>query len=117
MSHLAFDHGVLPDKPIHRAMGDVALLEKLLNKGEYTLEKILTYKNTPWVYLKALVSPPWEDQGKSTSEAKKAGFSYETAKGTDAPRFEKTWVRRIKETELADEKKIELPFKRILIRT
>lgn len=114
LSHLAFDHGVVvqENETLHSAVGDIKLLARLLEKGGYTLDKILTYRNEPWLYLRAIVSPPWEDGGVSTEAAKAAGYNYQTCKGTNEPVFKKQWVKRIKQGQFEAEKALKLPFKR-----
>lgn len=109
LSHLAYDHGVVVDpSTLHRAGADTDLLARLITT-KYKIEDIIAYANTPWVYLRAVVPPPWEDGGVGTGQAKKLGYGWEKIWGTEVT-FPKRWVRRIKETELEAEK-ARCPFK------
>lgn len=102
LMHVALDHGVPVDpSTLHRAIADVELTRKMLEASGATLDKLLAYRNSPYVYLRAKVAKPWEDGGKSTDLAKAHGFTWEKAKG-DTRVFEKTWVRRIKECDLKE---------------
>jgi DNA polymerase III subunit epsilon len=102
LMHVALDHGVPVDpNELHRAINDIELTRKMLEASGATLDKLLAYRNSPYVYLRAKVQKPWEDGGKSTDLAKAHGFSWEKAKG-DSRVFEKTWVRRIKECDLKE---------------
>lgn len=104
LSHLAYEHGILVDpRTLHRATDDVKLLQRLL--AEYDFLKVYEGSKTPWIYLEAHVCGPWEDNGLQNSIAKGLGFSWETPKGLDNPKFPKKWVKRVKEYELADIKK------------
>jgi hypothetical protein len=118
LSHLALDHGIEfgPNFKAHSALIDIELILKILIAGGYTLEKILAYKNDAWIYLQALVPTPWEDNGKGKEDAKAAGYSFETARGTTEPKFPKAWVKRIKSAALEEEKKIQVPFKRQILK-
>lgn len=96
LSHLAYEMGLYVDpRTLHRATDDVKLmLELILTKFKF--EKVLEYARTPWTYAKADVCGPWVDGGKQTGEAKLLGFSFENVKGTDYPKWPKTWVTRVK---------------------
>lgn len=115
LSHLCFDHGI-PAFSAHDAASDTrAVAELLAHRGE-TIEKILAYRDDPWVYMKALLPKPWGPGEAAAKElqavAKKDGYSWQTAKGTDAPVFEKSWVKRVKRMDFEAEKAKKLPFKR-----
>lgn len=103
LSHLAYDHGILVDPgTLHRALDDVRLLARLV--AEYPLEDILAYRAMPWAYLKADILGPWKgpggDGGKGKALATALGYSWERARGTDAPTFDKAWVLRVKESRI-----------------
>lgn len=117
LSHIALDHGVYPreGEKAHSAMTDVYLVGRTLAAGGYTLERILQYRDEPYVYLQALVPPPWQDGKKGVNEAKAAGYGYESCRGTDSPTFPKCWVKRCKQSEFDAEKAIQLPFKRQIL--
>ncbi len=96
LSHLAYEHGLMVDpRTLHRAMNDVELMIDLIS-GHYDLKEILEYARSPWRYLKIAVPGPWTDGGAGTGFAKQHGFSYEQVKGTDGPKWPKTWVTRVK---------------------
>jgi hypothetical protein len=44
------------------------------------------------------------------AQAQKIGYSWQTARGTDGPVFDKCWVKRVKENEIEAEK-ARAPFK------
>lgn len=95
LGHLAWEHDIdVKASSLHRAINDVDLLARLVN--QYNFENVLAYARTPWRYLKADVLGPWKDGGKQNSIAKSLGFSWETVKGTDKPKWDKTWVTRVK---------------------
>lgn len=103
LAHLALDHGILMDhRKLHRATADVELMLELVMK--YSFGVILKYAQTPWIFVRAWCKPPWEDGGISTALAKKQGYSWQTARGTDEPVFDKQWVKRIKADQLQKEK-------------
>lgn len=115
LSHLAFDKRVPfdPDS-LHRATDDALLMFKTIFKC-FTWEEIMAYYNTPWSFLKAEIPPPWigrgGDGGTGRDVAKKHGYSYEYAKGTDTPHFPKAWVKRVKSTRLDAEVNALSPYK------
>lgn len=116
LAHLTLDHGVPIDPTkLHRAVNDVELMGKLLRAGNYTLEKMIEYRDSPWVYLQAMIPPPWEDGGKGKKEASNRGYTYQKARGTETPEFPKCWVKRVKEIDEDREKESECPFKRKII--
>lgn len=99
LSHLAYEHGIMVDpSTLHRAMNDVQLMMRLIST-KYDIDKVLEYARMPWTYLKIAVPGPWTDGGEGTGFAKQLGFSYECVKGTDYPKWPKTWVTRVKTAE------------------
>ncbi len=103
LSHLAYEHGILVDPAtLHRALDDVKLLCMLV--GKYRLEDIIEYRSIPWVYIRAKIPAPWEDNGVGKAQAQKLGYSWKTAKGMDTPVFDGCWVKRVKENTLQAEK-------------
>jgi DNA polymerase III epsilon subunit-like protein len=115
LSHLALDHGVPMDKrKLHRALDDVILLRDLLKL--YSLEDVLKYKRSPWVYLKAIISKPWIDGGVQKDQASKMGFGWERCRGTSEPLFEKQWVKRVKEGQV-DAERTRCPFPIVVLDT
>lgn len=107
LAHLAFDHGVQFNKDdLHRALDDVKLLSKLvLHFSHMNFDEILAYWGMPWVFLFLNgVKAPWQDGGVSNAFAKKLQFGWQKAPRTDAPEFEKRWVKRVKENKVDEEK-------------
>lgn len=103
LSHLALEYGVAVDpKELHRAYGDVELTRKMLHAVPTTADKMYEYQQIPWVYLKAMVTFDQKDL------AKAAGFTWEKALGDDR-HFAKTWLKRVKATEV--EKELSYSFK------
>lgn len=119
LSHLALDHGISVDPTsLHRAIADVELLVRLMNEGTYYFEDILEHKHDVWVYLQALIPPPWEDGGAGKDAARAEGYSYQKDMrwGEDGPTFAKQWVKRVKSKALEAEKAKTVPFKRQIIK-
>jgi len=97
LAHLALEYGVTVNpKELHRAINDVELMRKMLIAANATSESMFAFQSTPWLFIRAVVDGPWIDGGKGVKAAKEAGFSWEVAKGTDGPRFEKSWIRQVK---------------------
>lgn len=111
LSHLALDHGLAVDpRTLHRAINDVDLMRRMLKELNAHPDDLRRFQNTPWVFIRALIPKPWEDQGKGRDEAKKLGYGWEMARGTTGPKFEGAWVKRVKETRYEEEVKM-APFK------
>lgn len=104
LSHLAYEHSILVDPAtLHRAENDVDLMMRLV--GKYDFEDVLKYIRTPWIYLQASdIKGPWVgrggDGGVQTTIAKGLGFGWERIKGLDFPHKPKTWLTRVKETQV-----------------
>lgn len=107
LSHLALDHGLAVDPSVlHRAVADVNLTRRMLYAIKETAPNMLKFNQEPWCYAKAVVEKPWEDGGKSTDEAKKAGYAWQKAKGDTTDRlFDKAWVKRVKLSSYQEELK------------
>jgi DNA polymerase III alpha subunit (gram-positive type) len=104
LSHLALDHGVAIDpSKLHSALGDVEVLGGLLRAGRFKIEDIIAFSKENWVYLKANIPKPWDDGGIGKDAARLAGYSWEIPKGCTEPRFEKQWVKRVKESQIFKE--------------
>ena len=105
LMHVALDHMVPVDpNKLHRAIADVELMRQVLVASGETAETMYKFQNTNWVYIRALVKKPWEDNGVSSGEAKALGYTWEQAKGDETKRkFEKCWVKRIKENKFDEE--------------
>jgi hypothetical protein len=115
LSHIALDHGIVVNpESLHGALADVKLFVQMMQVGGYKIEDILAYIADPWVILQAHCDiKPWHPGGKELNDAVKAdGYSWQTCKGLDEPVFDKTWVKRIKKSQLEIEKQKQLPFKR-----
>lgn len=110
LSHLALDHGVAVDPVgLHRAMADVSLVQKFLEKIEYSAHDMFHFNQVPWVTMQALVPSPWTDGGKGVELAKARGYSWEKLKGTEQV-IAKSWVKRVKATQV-DSEVDNAPFK------
>lgn len=118
LGHLAFEHGLFdPTHPntgqsqtrfdrslLHRAGDDAELLLVLVTE-KYDLKKVLAYAREKWIYFKADILPPWKDGGEQKKLAWQLGFTYESPKHDEAHRWEKTWVKRVKECDLSEAQK------------
>lgn len=105
LSHLALDNGIMVDpSTLHRAEGDVKVLLQLMRKLELDMMELAQRAMQPEITIRAIVPKPWDDGGAGKDKAKACGFGWETAPGTDGPKFDKAWVKRIKENELNEEK-------------
>lgn len=104
LSHLALDYGIAVDpSKLHRALADVLLLGQVCKAGALDVDQMIRHSTAPWMVIRAIVKPPWEDNGKSTNEAKASGFRWENpGMGDKVP---KQWVKLIKDFQLEDEKK------------
>ena len=103
LMHVALDHGVTVNpKELHRAINDVELMRQMLVAADARPTEMYAYQQSPNVYVQAHVKKPWDDDGLSTQQAKKLGFSWEKARG-DSRIFQKTWVKRIKECDLLEQ--------------
>lgn len=111
LAHLALEYKVPVDPNIlHRAINDVNLMRQMLKATGTSPTEMFTFRNMPWVFLRALIPAPWEDGGKGKEAASKRGYSWEKARGTDGPKFEKAWVKRVKASQVQAETQ-DAPFK------
>lgn len=95
-------------------MDDVKLMRDMLKHVGATISAMRSFKDMPYVYLKAQVSKPWEDGGESTSKAKALGYRFERAANDySGKEFKTTWVKRVKEKYLNQE--LQAPFKVVVI--
>jgi hypothetical protein len=114
LSHLALDYGVAIDpSKLHRALDDVLLMGDMMKRGGFKVQAIVDYMSIPWLYLEAVIPKPWTDGGKGKDLAREKGFKWEQTYHSD-PKFEKKWVKKIKELELEKEK-ADLPFPVIIL--
>lgn len=99
LGHLGWEHGLnFPASSLHRAEQDVDLMMSLVQ--QYNFEEVLAYARSPWIYLKADVLGPWIDGGIQNGIAKSLGFGWESVKGDDTRKWSKTWVTRVKQSNL-----------------
>lgn len=104
LAHLALEYEVAVNpKELHRAINDVELMRRMLIATGVKANDMYAFQKMPWVFLRALIPAPWEDNGKGKAEAQKLGYSWETARGTDGPKFEKAWVKRVKQSRVEEE--------------
>jgi inhibitor of KinA sporulation pathway (predicted exonuclease) len=114
LAHLALDHGLKMDgRSLHRALDDVELMLELVTT-KYNFKDILVYASSPWVYLRAIIPAPWTDGGVGKQQATKLGYSWQCARGTEKPVFEKCWVKRVKDFQKASEI-ANAPFKVVVL--
>ena len=103
LSHLALDHGISVDpSKLHRALADVYLMRRMLEKVGHTADQMFEFQQSPWITLQAVIPKPWDDGGRGKDEAIKLGYSWETPKGSDL-KFDKCWVKRVKEGQVQSE--------------
>ena len=96
ISNLAYEHGILVDpRTLHRAENDCDLMMRLITE-HYDIAEVVAYAKEPWIYFRADVLGPWQDNGVQNGIAKNAGFSWEKCKGTEGPVWSKKWVARFK---------------------
>lgn len=92
LKHLAAEHGFL--NPFsHRALFDVLTMLKVLSF--YDFDEVLALSKEPAVVIQALCVKPWEDDSKSTDEAKANGFRWDGKL--------KQWRKTVKRKFLQDE--------------
>lgn len=89
---LAAEHGFLNPFP-HAALFDVVTMMKILS--QYKIEEVLTYKNEPVIFIKAMVD--YENRDK----AKRRGFYWQECEGRSELR---SWIKQIKVSQLDKEK-------------
>lgn len=99
LSHMALDYGVAvnPDL-LHRAAADTEILVRMLGKMEPNFEEALADLSIPKITVKAIIPPPWEDNGKGKEAAVSCGFRWNGTK--------KIWGKDIREnkfTQLKEE--------------
>lgn len=103
LSHLALDRGLIVDpSTLHRALGDVELMRRVLGAAGATVDSLKAYRAVPEVYIVANVAHPREGvkAEQQRAIAKTCGFSWEQARGdNDGPRFDKRWVKKIKQSD------------------
>lgn len=116
LSHMGIDYGLCVDgSKLHRAVDDVLLMGQVLKACGAKADDMLAYQLDPWVYLQALTEKPWVDSGKSTDLAKADGYGWQQAVGTYSPKFDKAWVKRVKQKDLEAEKAKVVGFQRQVI--
>lgn len=112
LGHLALDYGCPVDpNNLHRATDDVALMVNMLFRaalqGAFTWAGMVGLSDVPWVIVRAIVPSPFGpkgDGGKGKDKAKECGFGYGKAPGTDGPLIDKAWLKRVRLSELDQEK-------------
>lgn len=108
LSHLCLEYGIhVNPSELHRAMGDVGLLIKLLQKIPETTEELVARSQIPWVIIQAIVPSPFgkgNDGGVGKDKAKACGFGWQKAPRTDGPEYPMAWVKRVRKTDVAKER-------------
>lgn len=98
LQHRALDIGLPMDsRESHRALADVNLICDIFDL--YDMNDVMEYWKIPSIYVKAMVPPPWEDNGVGMAAAKAEGFRFEKAAGENEPVFPKKWVKKFKKGE------------------
>jgi DNA polymerase III epsilon subunit-like protein len=117
LMHIALEYGVTVNpKELHRALADVELMRQMLIAANASPLKMFEFQSEPWIYVKAEVTKPWTDNGRSAALAKTAGYSWEKAKGDPTGReFPKQWIKRIKQKDFDKELTLPMKVERILI--
>jgi hypothetical protein len=116
LTHLALDHGCTVDgSTAHGALSDVFVMIELLFTGGYTLEKILQFRDDPWVIIAAKFNA-FNPGGQEIKEAvKAAGYGWQSPRGSNQV-FEKRWVKRVKKSRLEEEKAQPFPCPREILK-
>lgn len=108
LSHLALEYGIVVDPAkLHRAVDDVHLMLSVVKCANVDFAKLLGRATEPDIIVRAMVPSPFGakgDGGKGKDKAKECGFGWQKAPGTDGPEFTNSWVKQIKQSEMAQEK-------------
>lgn len=105
LSHLALENGVIVDpSTLHRASDDVSLMIRMLEAAHIDMSEVVAISKIPAAIYRAKVPKPWDDNGAGKDKAKACGFGWTRAPGTDGPTFENSWVKKIKEDKINEEK-------------
>ncbi len=106
LSHLALDYGAAVNpRLLHRALDDVKLMIEMCQVAQFDFNKIGERAKIPWVIVRAKVPSPFgakNDGGVGKDKAKACGYSWEKVYGMTQV-FDKSWVKRIKEADIAKE--------------
>lgn len=112
LAHLSLDYGVTVNpKVLHRALDDVLLMGKMMKERGTSIQEDIEFAQEPWIYVRALIPPPWEDGGKGRDQAKASGFGWERAPGTQEPVYPKCWVKRTKKKNFVKEVEAMKPYR------
>ncbi len=117
LAHLAVDHGMtINGADLHRASADVEILMDLV-QTHYPLDMILAYRAIPNIIIRAMVPQPWTDGNAGKDKAKSNRFQWEEVDMGDYTkrRFDKCWVKKIKENELPAETERMAPYEVVVI--
>jgi DNA polymerase III epsilon subunit-like protein len=94
LSHLALDYGCEVDpKTLHRAMGDVGLMVRMLIAGRIDMAAIAERSSQPVITVRAIVPKPFGprgDGGVGKDKAKSLGFNWDGTR----------WIKEIRQNEL-----------------
>jgi DNA polymerase III epsilon subunit-like protein len=98
----------------HAALFDAFATLKVLD--HFSLEHVIGRSLEPWVVLRAMVKPPYNDNAprgeKETDKAKARKFRWQDC--GDGKEYDKCWVKRVKKSEVAKEIE-EAPFRVVQI--
>lgn len=91
LTYLAAEHGFI-NPFAHRALFDVLTMLKLISC--YNFATIVKLSKEPNITIRAIVCPPWEDEGKQTGLAKELGYRWEGTR--------KLWVKEVKQSQATE---------------
>ena len=84
---------------LHRAVDDVDLLIKMLDRAVFDWESFAKAATSPKVIVKAVVPNPKNDNGVGKDKAKSLGFRWQEIDGL---KFPYTWCKRVRESDIAN---------------
>lgn len=109
LNYVAADHGILnPFK--HRALFDVLTMLSIV--AQYKFEDILIYRALPSIHVRIMIPTPWSDNGVGKNVARMNGYQWEEV---DGRRYEKCWVKRIKDAQFDAEVKKVAPYPVVIL--
>lgn len=107
LTHICTDYKIFPEEgeEAHTASSDCLFLWRLLAERGDGATELIKQRDEPVIYLKADVS--FKDRNK----AKEDGYRWQGDRSWGLE-FPKTWVKRVRESKIGEEKEREVPFQR-----